>query len=86
MHYLPLWHKGEKTIKQPLHVSDMAAGIIAAIRDPDTAGKIYQAVGSVLIIFPRKNKIINFFKNFLNQTKTLLFIRTTRLVPSSDAS
>ncbi|KAL1500964.1 hypothetical protein ABEB36_006374 [Hypothenemus hampei] len=42
---LPLWHKGEKTVKQPVHVSDVAAGVIAAIKDPESAGKIYQAVG-----------------------------------------
>uniref|UniRef100_A0A0K8TTJ5 NADH dehydrogenase [ubiquinone] 1 alpha subcomplex subunit 9, mitochondrial n=1 Tax=Tabanus bromius TaxID=304241 RepID=A0A0K8TTJ5_TABBR len=42
---MPLWHKGEKTIKQPVFVSDVAQGIINAIRDPETAGKVYQAVG-----------------------------------------
>lgn len=42
---MPLWHKGEKTFKQPVYVSDVAAGVMAALRDPDTAGKIYQAVG-----------------------------------------
>lgn len=43
--YLPVWNNGETTIKQPVHISDLAAGITAAIKDPDTAGKIYQAVG-----------------------------------------
>lgn len=43
--YMPIWGKGEQTEKQPVHVSDVAAGIVAAIRDPDTAGKLYQAVG-----------------------------------------
>lgn len=42
---MPLWKKGECTIKQPVHVSDFAAGIVSAIKDPDTAGKIFQAVG-----------------------------------------
>lgn len=37
---MPLWHKGEKTIKQPVYVSDVAQGIINAIRDPETAGKV----------------------------------------------
>uniref|UniRef100_A0A1Y1KG50 NADH dehydrogenase [ubiquinone] 1 alpha subcomplex subunit 9, mitochondrial n=1 Tax=Photinus pyralis TaxID=7054 RepID=A0A1Y1KG50_PHOPY len=45
VHYMPLWENGEKTIKQPLFVSDLAAGIVNAIKDPDSAGKIYQAVG-----------------------------------------
>jgi len=43
--YVPLWNKGEKTEKQPVHVSDIAAGIMAVIKDDDSAGKIYQAVG-----------------------------------------
>ncbi|KAI4463719.1 nadh-ubiquinone oxidoreductase 39 kda subunit-related [Holotrichia oblita] len=42
---MPLWKKGECTIKQPVYVGDVAAAVIAALRDPDTAGKIYQAVG-----------------------------------------
>ncbi|ERL95049.1 NADH dehydrogenase [ubiquinone] 1 alpha subcomplex subunit 9, mitochondrial [Dendroctonus ponderosae] len=42
---MPLWDKGEKTVKQPVHVSDVASGVVAAIRDPDSAGKIFQAVG-----------------------------------------
>ncbi|KAF5304584.1 hypothetical protein FQA39_LY09635 [Lamprigera yunnana] len=42
---MPLWKKGEETIKQPVFVSDVAAGIVNIIKDPDTASKIYQAVG-----------------------------------------
>lgn len=42
---MPLWHKGEKTIKQPVAVSDVAQAILNAAKDPDSAGKIYQAVG-----------------------------------------
>ncbi|KAL3265235.1 hypothetical protein HHI36_009449 [Cryptolaemus montrouzieri] len=43
--FMPLWKKGESTIKQPCYVADFAAGIVAAIKDPDTKGKIYQAIG-----------------------------------------
>ncbi|KAG5861661.1 hypothetical protein JTB14_035748 [Gonioctena quinquepunctata] len=43
--YFPLWHKGEKTEKQPVFIGDVATGIMNAIKDPDTAGKVYQAVG-----------------------------------------
>ncbi|XP_048511077.1 NADH dehydrogenase [ubiquinone] 1 alpha subcomplex subunit 9, mitochondrial isoform X2 [Athalia rosae] len=42
---LPLWKKGEHTEKQPVAVSDVAAGIVAAVRDPATIGKTYQCVG-----------------------------------------
>lgn len=43
--WMPLWHKGERTIKQPVFCSDVAQGIVNAIRDPDAAGKVFQAVG-----------------------------------------
>uniref|UniRef100_A0A1B0DP10 NADH dehydrogenase [ubiquinone] 1 alpha subcomplex subunit 9, mitochondrial n=1 Tax=Phlebotomus papatasi TaxID=29031 RepID=A0A1B0DP10_PHLPP len=43
---MPLWHKGEKTIKQPVFCSDLAQGIVNAAKDPDTAGKVYQAIGN----------------------------------------
>lgn len=45
MRYMPLWYKGERTVKQPVFVSDVAQAIINAIRDPDSAGQVYQAVG-----------------------------------------
>ncbi|KAJ9585216.1 hypothetical protein L9F63_002979 [Diploptera punctata] len=51
MRALPLWHKGEKSIKQPVYVSDVAAAIVNAIKDPDAVGKTYQAVG------PRRYKL-----------------------------
>jgi NADH dehydrogenase (ubiquinone) 1 alpha subcomplex subunit 9 len=45
MRAVPLWRKGEQTVKQPVFVSDVAAAIVSAVRDPDAAGKTYQAVG-----------------------------------------
>lgn len=45
VNFMPVWKKGEETIKQPVYVSDFAAGIVAAIKDAETAGQIYQAVG-----------------------------------------
>ena len=42
---MPLWYKGERTVKQPVFVSDVATGIVNAIRDPDAVGKTFQAVG-----------------------------------------
>ncbi|XP_065359395.1 NADH dehydrogenase [ubiquinone] 1 alpha subcomplex subunit 9, mitochondrial [Calliphora vicina] len=42
---MPLWYKGERTVKQPVFVSDVAQGILNCAKDPDTAGKVYQAVG-----------------------------------------
>lgn len=45
IHQLPLWHKGEKTVKAPVFGGDIAQAIVNAARDPETAGKIYQGVG-----------------------------------------
>ncbi|PNF28532.1 NADH dehydrogenase [ubiquinone] 1 alpha subcomplex subunit 9, mitochondrial [Cryptotermes secundus] len=45
MRAVPLWQKGEQTVKQPVFVSDVAAAIVNAVKDPDTVGKTYQAVG-----------------------------------------
>ena len=42
---LPLWKKGEETVKQPVFVSDVAQGIVTAARDSDTDGQVYQAAG-----------------------------------------
>lgn len=48
---MPLWYNGERTEKQPVFVSDLAQGIVNAIKDPDAVGKTYQAVG------PRRYKL-----------------------------
>jgi uncharacterized protein YbjT (DUF2867 family) len=45
MRAVPLWQKGEQTVKQPVFVYDVAAAIVNAVKDPDTVGKTYQAVG-----------------------------------------
>ncbi|XP_076236386.1 NADH:ubiquinone oxidoreductase subunit 39 [Calliopsis andreniformis] len=57
---LPLWEKGEKTEKQPVHVSDVAAGLVAIATNPRTAGKTYQFVG------PKRYKLSELVKWFYN--------------------
>jgi NADH dehydrogenase (ubiquinone) 1 alpha subcomplex subunit 9 len=47
MRAVPLWQKGEQTVKQPVFVSDVATAIVNAVKDPDAVGKTYQAVGYV---------------------------------------
>lgn len=44
-HWLPLWEKGEKTVKAPVFGGDIAQAIVNAAKDPESAGKIYQGVG-----------------------------------------
>lgn len=44
---LPLWERGKETEKQPVHISDVAAGIVAVVTNPDTIGQTYQFVGYV---------------------------------------
>ncbi|XP_021968490.1 NADH dehydrogenase [ubiquinone] 1 alpha subcomplex subunit 9, mitochondrial isoform X2 [Folsomia candida] len=43
--WLPLWNRGEKTIKQPVFIGDVAGAVINALRDPDSAGKTYDILG-----------------------------------------
>ncbi|CAL8147024.1 unnamed protein product [Orchesella dallaii] len=43
--WVPLWYRGERTIKQPVYVSDVAQGVINAIYDQDTAGQTYDIIG-----------------------------------------
>ena len=38
---MPLWKKGEATIKQPVFVSDVAQAILNAAREVETNGKTY---------------------------------------------
>jgi len=40
-----LYGKGELTIKQPLHLSDLVSGIMASLYDPSALGQTYEAVG-----------------------------------------
>lgn len=44
-HSLPLWKKGEHTIKAPVYAGDVAKAIVNAAFDPTSAGQIYQGVG-----------------------------------------
>lgn len=44
---MPLYRSGEHTVKQPVFVEDVAAGIVAACKEKHLEGKIYQAVGCV---------------------------------------
>lgn len=45
LHNLPVWKKGEKTVKAPVFGGDVAQAIVNAARDPQSAGRIYQGVG-----------------------------------------
>jgi len=58
MRAVPLWHKGEKTVKQPVFVSDVAAAIVNAIKDPDAVGKTFQAVGYVILFIIKYSLIV----------------------------
>ncbi|XP_049579426.1 NADH dehydrogenase [ubiquinone] 1 alpha subcomplex subunit 9, mitochondrial [Syngnathus scovelli] len=42
---IPLISLGKKTVKQPIHVVDVAKAIISAVRDPEANGKTYTLVG-----------------------------------------
>ncbi|KAM3869816.1 NADH dehydrogenase [ubiquinone] 1 alpha subcomplex subunit 9, mitochondrial [Diretmus argenteus] len=42
---IPLIANGKKTVKQPIHVVDVAKAVISAIKDPDANGKTYALAG-----------------------------------------
>ncbi|GAA31353.2 39kDa subunit of ndufa9, NADH:ubiquinone oxidoreductase [Clonorchis sinensis] len=42
---VPLWALGQKTIKQPVYIGDVARGIVNSLTAPDSPGRIYEAVG-----------------------------------------
>ncbi|XP_037086953.1 NADH dehydrogenase [ubiquinone] 1 alpha subcomplex subunit 9, mitochondrial-like [Pollicipes pollicipes] len=43
--WMPLYGKGEHTIKQPVFVGDVALGVVKALASPDAVGQTYEAVG-----------------------------------------
>jgi NADH dehydrogenase (ubiquinone) 1 alpha subcomplex subunit 9 len=42
---LPLWKRGEETVKAPVYFSDLASGILNSLSDPEAKGQIYEAYG-----------------------------------------
>ncbi|KAG0719216.1 NADH dehydrogenase [ubiquinone] 1 alpha subcomplex subunit 9, mitochondrial [Chionoecetes opilio] len=69
---LPLPKAGKDIWKQPVFVSDLAQGIIAATRDPDTAGKTYEAVG------PRRyelGELVDWFHRVMRKGKDYGYIK-----------
>uniref|UniRef100_A0A3B3QT87 NADH dehydrogenase [ubiquinone] 1 alpha subcomplex subunit 9, mitochondrial n=1 Tax=Paramormyrops kingsleyae TaxID=1676925 RepID=A0A3B3QT87_9TELE len=42
---VPLIALGKKTVKQPVHVVDVAKAIVSAVKDPDSNGRTYALVG-----------------------------------------
>jgi len=42
---MPLFGKGEMTLKQPIHMSDLVTGIMNSLYDPAAIGETYEAMG-----------------------------------------
>lgn len=45
LRFIPLWRKGEMTIKMPVHQSDVADGIMKIVKDKEIKGVTYDFVG-----------------------------------------
>lgn len=43
--WIPLYKRGDETIKQPVFVGNVATGIANAIKDADADGKTFQGIG-----------------------------------------
>ncbi|KAG8243507.1 NADH dehydrogenase [ubiquinone] 1 alpha subcomplex subunit 9, mitochondrial [Homalodisca vitripennis] len=66
IHWLPMWKKGEHTIKQPVFVSDVAAGISAVCKERDTIGQTYQAVGPKRYLL---SDLVDYFHSVMRKDK-----------------
>lgn len=44
-HGFPLYLKGNYTVKQPVHMSDLVTGIMNSLYDPEAVGQTYEGVG-----------------------------------------
>lgn len=67
LRFLPLWEKGEKTVKAPVFAGDIAQAIVNAAKDPETAGKIYQGVGPHRYLL---SELIDYMYRVMNRDET----------------
>ncbi|KAL1129932.1 hypothetical protein AAG570_012876, partial [Ranatra chinensis] len=70
--WMPLYKKGEYTVKQPIYVSDVAAGIVAACRDKFSKGVTYQAVGPKRYLL---SELVDWFHRVMNKTDNWGYLR-----------
>lgn len=42
---IPVYKMGNQVQKQPVYIGDVAAGVVAAVKDHKSAGRTYQFVG-----------------------------------------
>ncbi|PVD33464.1 hypothetical protein C0Q70_04720 [Pomacea canaliculata] len=79
---IPLWKKGEATIKQPVFVGDVAEGVIQAIKNPDAVGKTFEIVGPEQYYL---SDLVDYFYRVMRFRKmkrtriSPLFLRTTNI-------
>ncbi|KAL4713519.1 hypothetical protein ACJJTC_007757 [Scirpophaga incertulas] len=66
--YLPLYKNGMETIKQPVFVSDVAQGIVNAIRDEESRCQVYQAVGPKRYLLA---DMVDWFFNLMRKDKEI---------------
>ncbi|NP_001165787.1 NADH dehydrogenase (ubiquinone) 1 alpha subcomplex, 9, 39kDa [Nasonia vitripennis] len=65
---IPMYKKGEHTEKQPVWVGDVAAGIVAAIKDHQSAGRTYQFVGTKRY---KLSDLMDWFQEMLRRESTI---------------
>uniref|UniRef100_C1BQ35 NADH dehydrogenase [ubiquinone] 1 alpha subcomplex subunit 9, mitochondrial n=1 Tax=Caligus rogercresseyi TaxID=217165 RepID=C1BQ35_CALRO len=73
---LPLWKKGEHTIKAPIHVGDLVSGIMEAVSDDSTKGVTYEAYGPEM---HKLSDIVDWIYYYINKDPSNFGYRRTDL-------
>uniref|UniRef100_C1C376 NADH dehydrogenase [ubiquinone] 1 alpha subcomplex subunit 9, mitochondrial n=1 Tax=Caligus clemensi TaxID=344056 RepID=C1C376_CALCM len=73
---LPLWKKGEHTVKAPIHVGDLVSGIMAALADDSTKGVTFEAYGPE---FHKLSDIVDWMYYYINKDEEYFGYRRTDL-------
>ncbi|XP_055338270.1 NADH dehydrogenase [ubiquinone] 1 alpha subcomplex subunit 9, mitochondrial-like [Paramacrobiotus metropolitanus] len=78
--WMPMYKWGEATIKQPVFVGDVARAVANAVTDPDSIGKIYEAVGPRRYVLA---DLVDWFYQVMRRSPEMWGYRRTPLDPIS---
>ncbi|XP_023331840.1 NADH dehydrogenase [ubiquinone] 1 alpha subcomplex subunit 9, mitochondrial-like [Eurytemora carolleeae] len=76
-HGIPLYLKGNYTVKQPVHMSDVVTGIMNSLYDPEAIGQTYEAVGPERITM---NELVRYMYECTSRTPEAWNFHITELM------